>query len=138
MSERPKPCPYCGRSVDLGDPDTLHPATPPDRDGRQVWGFSCPEAAGGCGAMVTGWSRAEAMVAWERREGDATQRVRQLQAEARLSDILVELLEGKVKRLEAENARLREALTTLADHCERVNGAVPVDLAALEIGHDKA
>lgn len=78
------PCPFCGKAVDLSDPDTLHPSGTGWRfdDGLQMrtyhsfrdvpkeqwcWVMCCPSPAGGCDAEVTDDSEAEALAAWNRR-----------------------------------------------------------------------
>lgn len=77
-----KPCPFCGKQVDLEDHDTLYPTgtgwsvqggfrtyhsseeVPPE---QRCWGMHCPESAGGCGAEITGHTRQEAIDKWNRR-----------------------------------------------------------------------
>lgn len=77
-------CPFCGKPVNLEDDDTLYPTgtgwKEDEVDGfrtyhsyRDVpkeqwcWGMHCPTPAGGCGAEITGDSKAEALAAWSRR-----------------------------------------------------------------------
>lgn len=79
-----KPCPFCGRKVDLEDHDTLYP----DGTGwiydeklhcnyyvnarvvpQEQWCYSmhCPACSGGCGAEISGNTKQEAIDAWNRR-----------------------------------------------------------------------
>jgi hypothetical protein len=81
-------CPFCGKTPDISDPDTLYgtgsywvddPAIGRVYVGRahsllagndpsgQVYNFNCVICSGGCGASVTGDSREEAIAAWNRR-----------------------------------------------------------------------
>lgn len=79
-----KPCPFCGKVVDLDEADTLYPngigwsddAHPPLRvylTFREVpkdqwcWTMHCPTTTGGCGAEISADSRQEAIDAWNRR-----------------------------------------------------------------------
>ena len=81
-----KPCPFCGKKVDLTDDDTLYPSGTGwklfDNGGMMMrsyhsfrdvpkeqwcWDMHCPEPSGGCGAMVSGDSRVEAIEKWNRR-----------------------------------------------------------------------
>lgn len=78
-----KSCPFCGKEVDLDDPDTLYPngsgwkirhngmisyhsyrEVPPEQ-----WCYSihCPTTAGGCGAEISGNSQQECMDKWNNR-----------------------------------------------------------------------
>jgi hypothetical protein len=80
----PRPCPFCGRLVDLEDPDTLYPSGyvwRPGEDGlkeyhrfaerreNDYWCYDmhCPVSSGGCGAEIGGNSREEALAAWNTR-----------------------------------------------------------------------
>lgn len=88
MPSKILPCPFCGKKVDLEDPDTLYPSGIFWRDGavpdmpqlrtyhgrrdRQegdgtCYGMHCPTPAGGCGAEIMGDSREEVVEAWNRR-----------------------------------------------------------------------
>lgn len=78
-----KPCPFCGKEVDIDGEDTLYPNGTGWKisDGglrgyfsfREVpkeqwcWSIHCPENYGGCGAQVSGDSKEEAIEKWERR-----------------------------------------------------------------------
>ena len=78
-----KPCPFCGKAPDLGDPDTLHPSGVYWRktDGivhyirfkdRTEWDFAvyvmnCVETSGGCGVEIHANSKEEAITKWNRR-----------------------------------------------------------------------
>lgn len=74
MTEEAKPCPFCGMPVDFEDEDTLFVLLPPPRTRWVVpkeqwcWGMHCPTPAGGCGAMITGDSREEALAKWNTRK----------------------------------------------------------------------
>lgn len=85
------PCPFCGHSVDMENKDTLYPSgwywyeeqvdglPKPFRfyilrdndkfDGMQTecWEFNCPETSGGCGVSISGDSKEETIVKWQRR-----------------------------------------------------------------------
>lgn len=89
-SDRVLPCPFCGRKVEMDDPDTLYPAGVYWRElddavlaplgakhyvsARQrkpgdqpCFTMHCPVSAGGCGAAITGDSKEDAIAAWNRR-----------------------------------------------------------------------
>ena len=85
MSEN-KPCPFCGKAVDLNDPDTLYPSgilwrEDPEFDGmrsyhrfserqegdQMCWQIVCPETAGGCGAEIHADTKVDALAKWNRR-----------------------------------------------------------------------
>lgn len=77
-----KSCPFCGKEVDLEDPDTLYTngigwvqngnrrsyhnfrEVP---EGQWCWSIHCHEHAGGCGAQINGDSRQECIDKWNRR-----------------------------------------------------------------------
>jgi len=78
------PCPFCGKAVDLGDPDTLYPDGFGWKDDDELgfrtyhkynevpkdqwcWGMNCPTNSGGCGAEIHGDSKQEALDAWNKR-----------------------------------------------------------------------
>ena len=103
MSEREalKPCPFCDKAVDLGDPDTLYPTMAWRKDDDichyvridephhgLVWTMHCSEQAGGCGAEISGDSREEAIAAWNRRAALATDALdpRTLEAAAKVCE----------------------------------------------------
>ena len=69
--EEMKPCPFCGTEPFHEDPDFVHPDGRPLVNGRQVWIANCCDNWGGCGASVYGWSRDDAIKAWNRRPEDA-------------------------------------------------------------------
>lgn len=77
-----KPCPFCGKEVDLDDPDTLHPNGFgwKDRNGiisyhsfrdvpKEQWCYSlkCVITSGGCGAEISADSKQEAIDKWNTR-----------------------------------------------------------------------
>lgn len=86
-----KPCPFCGRAVDMDDPDTLYPSGTfwynsvvagckayagrkefreygqPDTAYHPCFSMNCPEASGGCGVRMSGDSKQEAIDNWNRR-----------------------------------------------------------------------
>jgi len=84
MSEN-KPCPFCGKAVDLDDPDTLYPTGTCWRFDEELemrtyhgmnkkqpgdgmcYKMHCPVCAGGCGAEIHGDTREEALALWNRR-----------------------------------------------------------------------
>lgn len=82
------PCPFCGKQVDLDDPDTLYPSGVFWRDGAvpgmpelrtyhgvlerregdgMCYGMHCPSNSCGCGAEIHGDSKEETVAAWNRR-----------------------------------------------------------------------
>ena len=80
-----KPCPFCGKKVDLDDHDVLYPSgtawyLPPELDGmkaytnfrdvpKEQWCYTlhCPIQSGGCGAEMSGDSKEECKEHWNRR-----------------------------------------------------------------------
>jgi hypothetical protein len=79
-----KPCPFCGKEVDMEEPDTLYPSgvgwAYSERSGlrhfvsfrdvpKEQWCYSmnCPETTRGCGAEMVGNSKQEAIDKWNRR-----------------------------------------------------------------------
>lgn len=69
MTEELKPCPFCGRAVDIENPDAAYPLTPSNVV-PEIWQAGCIESEGGCTAHVLGFSRAEAIEAWNKRRED--------------------------------------------------------------------
>ena len=78
------PCPFCGKSVDITDIDTLYPNGTGWKDHKdqnlrsychytevptEQWCYSlhCVETSGGCGASTSGDSKQEAIDKWNRR-----------------------------------------------------------------------
>lgn len=79
-----KACPFCGKPVDLGDPDVLYPNgigwkfndspqmrtyhsfrdVPPS---QRCWTLHCPVSSGGCGAEMPADTREDAIEKWNRR-----------------------------------------------------------------------
>lgn len=84
LSEKPLPCPFCGKAVDLDDPDTCYPsgsgwlddeglqlrtyhpfrAVPPE---QRCYAMHCPTPSGGCGAEIHGDTKEEALAKWNTR-----------------------------------------------------------------------
>ena len=78
-----KPCPFCGKEVDLEDPDTLHPTgsgwlirntgVRSYHSFREVpqeqwcYGLHCTTTSGGCGVRMDADSRTEAIEKWNNR-----------------------------------------------------------------------
>lgn len=77
-----KPCPFCGKNIDLNGHDTLYPAGFGwvQEDGyrhyvdiydvpKEQWCYKivCDETAGGCGATVMGDSIEETINKWNKR-----------------------------------------------------------------------
>lgn len=78
-----KPCPFCGKEVDLEDQDTIYPNGTgwEDRHNglrsyhsfrevpKEQWCYSvhCVTTAGGCGAEMSGDTRQEAIDKWNSR-----------------------------------------------------------------------
>jgi hypothetical protein len=78
------PCPFCGRPVDLEDPDTIYPSgtgwrfdeelqmrtyhrmmeTPPE---QWCYAMHCPVQAGGCGAEMHGDTKVKTLAKWNKR-----------------------------------------------------------------------
>lgn len=85
MSEQMLPCPFCGKEVDLENPDTLYPSGIYwrwDEDlkmrhyirfkDKQIgdqpcWQLLCPETAGGCGVEIHGDTKEEVVAKWNKR-----------------------------------------------------------------------
>lgn len=80
--EQALPCPFCGKTVDLNNEDTLYPTGTGWKifgeyrtyhSFREVpkeqwcWGMHCPTVAGGCGAEIHGDSKKEALQKWNTR-----------------------------------------------------------------------
>ena len=87
-------CPFCGKSVDLDDMDTLYPSGTVwlyneelqmrtyhrgsyfMHDSRFIdlpeshwcYGMHCPQNAGGCGAKISADSKEEAIAKWNKRK----------------------------------------------------------------------
>jgi len=80
-----KPCPFCGKEIDIDDEDTLYPngivwedieygrvyhrfgsapATPKE---RYCWSVHCSTISGGCGAQMSADSKEEAIEKWNKR-----------------------------------------------------------------------
>lgn len=85
MSNTLKPCPFCGHTIDLDDPDTIYPngtgwedhddiglrSYYPRREvPKEQWCYSvhCSTNSGGCGAELSGDSRTEAIEKWNKRK----------------------------------------------------------------------
>jgi hypothetical protein len=83
MNELMKPCPFCGHTVDMDDPDTLCPngtgwkirtsglrTYHSFRDvPKEQWCHSihCVTTSGGCGAEISGDSSQECIDKWNKR-----------------------------------------------------------------------
>ena len=83
MPDKMKPCPFCGKEVDLEDNDTLYPngtgweIRPNGKRSyhsfRDVpkeqwcWSMHCPTTSGGCGVKMSGDSKQEAIDKWNKR-----------------------------------------------------------------------
>lgn len=83
LLSHPLPCPFCGKTVDLEDGDTLYPNGTGWKtvDGmfrgycgfrevpKEQWCYSlhCTESAGGCGVEMSADSREEAIAKWNTR-----------------------------------------------------------------------
>lgn len=80
-----KPCPFCGKKVDLEDHDVLYPSGTgwKQEDGfrsyhrysevpKEQWCYTmhCTSNSGGCGAEMSGDSKEEALEKWNRRVYD--------------------------------------------------------------------
>jgi hypothetical protein len=80
----PLPCPFCGRTPELDNPDTLYPSgtgwKPVQGElyrsyvnfrevPKEQWCYSmnCCECCGGCGAEISGDSELDAVTKWNRR-----------------------------------------------------------------------
>lgn len=78
-----KPCPFCGKKVDLNDEDTLYPngigwkvrengwksyhsfkEVPKE---QWCWSMHCPTTSGGCGVEMSGDTKDEAIEKWNKR-----------------------------------------------------------------------
>lgn len=80
-----KPCPFCGRKLDINNEDTVYPTGIYWRyseeigchhyvsfnerlpDDNPCYKVTCPSIYGGCDAQVTGDSEQEAIDKWNRR-----------------------------------------------------------------------
>lgn len=81
-----KPCPFCGHTLDINDPDVLYPSGIywyPDGDfhryytsqrisiegfrGQPCYKIACKDIMGGCGAEMHGDSKQEVIDKWNRR-----------------------------------------------------------------------
>ena len=78
-----KDCPFCSKTPDLDEPETVHPSgiywrltefgreyisrNAITRDCFPCWVFNCVESAGGCGAEISGDSKEEVLEKWNRR-----------------------------------------------------------------------
>ena len=83
MNEQMKDCPFCGRTVDADDPDTLCPngtGWKTRANGlrtyhsfrevpKEQWCYSihCVTTSGGCGAEISGDSAQECIDKWNKR-----------------------------------------------------------------------
>lgn len=80
-----KPCPFCGKAMDIDDPDTIYPsgfwASVPGEDYRHyfndpsrctpegtTYNVVCQTSAGGCSASIDGDSYKEAINNWNTRQ----------------------------------------------------------------------
>lgn len=83
MKKEVKPCPFCGKSVDLNNEDTLYPSGTGWKDHpggirsyysfrevtKEQWCYDlhCVEHHGGCGVVMSGDSPEEAIEKWNKR-----------------------------------------------------------------------
>jgi hypothetical protein len=83
MEKQAKPCPFCGKKIDINDEDTLYPSGTGWKDSgegyrhyvsiydvpKEQWCYKivCQEHYGGCGAEIHGDSVDETIEKWNRR-----------------------------------------------------------------------
>lgn len=58
-----KPCPFCGKDMDINDPDTLHPTNRMHTE----WIICCVEHACGCGSSMHGDDKYNTILKWNQR-----------------------------------------------------------------------
>ena len=69
MVDRLKPCPFCGKTPDINDPDCIYPASR-DKDLRgkfKHWNLNCFETGDGCAASILGSSKEDVIKKWNTR-----------------------------------------------------------------------
>lgn len=117
------PCPFCGKTLNVEDGDTLYPTGMWWRieDGmrhyvrhkdrkegdKSEWGVHCAEVSGGCGAEITADSKQEAMDNWNKRSND--NRKAEIESlRARNDKLALELDNERILRYAAEAERNSE------------------------------
>lgn len=67
------PCPFCGDTPKLEDPDFVYPATRPEYNNDKgeffypLWQATCCREGTGCGAIMLGDSKEDAIKRWNTR-----------------------------------------------------------------------
>ena len=152
------PCPFCGMKPPQDLIDTLYPSgrwreddglrhylLPSDeREGHgQTWGMHCTQNIGGCGARISGDSKAEAIAAWNRRALAAPAATQQPTLPQPIPDALHALIDAAANETGTEEP-FYAALAVISKHVAALSGVAPApqpeltDERITELGHRHA